>query len=318
MRGLQLYSACIAAVLVMTALGVHSAFAAGIDVKNEMELDIQAVYCVDDTGTTKQVTGALKAKSSVSVTPDKFPEYKCPRIAVQMADGSAWQFYHDPEPGASTEILFSMDKANPNGESSYPSLLIENSGESYVCPAGVPLAFLLQAMQFGLDEEKWKEAAAPKTGESENPGAYAISFAGVSWSLVGDGIVFSELVPDKKLAESANMVAAFSNPTLMAIFDGLKSMGATPLGMTFRHTEVALTKEGKTLLPDAELTTDTQTDESRWEAVLKFLELASGSAGGDLPRLIFGNEAIKFDLVLDLESGQATLTVNRREDAAFG
>ena len=316
MKGMK--QLCCAAVLVMLAGGANAAFAAGIALKNEMELDIKAVYCVNDTGSTKQVTGALKAASSVTVQPAKFPEYECNRIAVHTANGGAWQFYHGPEPGAATEIVFSMDKANPNGEASYPSLLIESSGESYVSPAGVPLNFLVQAMQFGLEETKWKEAAAPNAGKSETPDAFAVSFAGVSWSFTGDGLVFAELVPGKELAESANMVSAFSNATLTGMFDGLKAVGATPWGMIFKEKQTALTKEGMDTLPYAELMIDTDTDESRWDAVAKLLEVVADSAGEDPPRIIFGNEAIIFNLLLDLEDVSATLTITRRLGAALG
>ena len=118
MKGMK--QLCCAAALVMLAGGANAAFASGIALKNEMELDIKAVYGVNDTGSTKQVTGALKAASSVTVQPAKFPEYECNRIAVQTANGGAWQLYDGPEPGAATEIVFSMDKANPNGKGVVP------------------------------------------------------------------------------------------------------------------------------------------------------------------------------------------------------
>ena len=51
MKGMK--QLCCAAVLVMLAGGANAAFAAGIALKNEMELDIKAVYCVNDTGSTK-------------------------------------------------------------------------------------------------------------------------------------------------------------------------------------------------------------------------------------------------------------------------
>lgn len=318
MRELKRYALCLAAALAVAAAGTHTAFAAGIVLKNEMEQDIKGVYCVDDNGTTKQVTGALKAESSVTVTPDKLPEHECNRLSLETAKGGAWQFYHEPEPGGSTAIEFSMDKANRHAEQSYPSLLIENSGEAYVCPAGVPLNLLLQTMQFGLDEAKWKEIATPKAEALENPGAYAVSFADVSWSLVGDGLVFSELVPGQQLAESANMVASFSNATISAIFEGLKKEGATPWAMTFMNTKAALTKEGKEALPDSELTGAMDADESRWAAVNEFMVMVADSSGDDLPRIVFGNADFMFDLVLDRESGDATLTITRRATAAFG
>ncbi|MDL2307626.1 hypothetical protein LJC48_06365 [Desulfovibrio sp. OttesenSCG-928-C06] len=319
MMHLKRRAACLLAVMLMAGAPAGIASGAEIALNNEMELDIKAVYCVDDAGVTKQAAGAIKAEASITVPSDKFPEYECNRIAVQAADGSAWQFYQEPEPGAATEIIFSMDKANPNAEVSYPSLVIESGGENYVSPAGVPLSFLVQAMEFGLDETTWKNAATPGADKSEDPGAFAVSFADVSWSLVGDGLVFSpDLVPGKELAESANLVANCSNSTFMAIFEGLKNFGTTPWALAYNEDEAALTSEGAALLPDAEVIDDTETDEKRWEAVIQFLGLVADANGEDLPRFVFGNDTLIFDLVIDLEDGSATLTITRREGAAFG
>lgn len=88
--------------------------------------------------------------------------------------------------------------------------------------------------------------------------------------------------------------------------------------MIFKEKQTALTKEGMDTLPYAELMIDTDTDESRWDAVAKLLEVVADSAGEDPPRIIFGNEAIIFNLLLDLEDVSATLTITRRLGAALG
>ncbi|MDL2207653.1 hypothetical protein LJB82_02905 [Desulfovibrio sp. OttesenSCG-928-M16] len=312
------HAACLLAIMSILAAAPEIASAAGIALNNDMELDIKAVYCVDETGATKQVIDALQAESSATVAPDKFPEYECNRISVLTKDGKAWQFYHEPEPGAATSIIFSMDKVNPNRLESYPSLLIESGDETYISPAGVPLSFLLQAMSFGLEEAKWKEANTPEADSSKNPGEFAISFAGVSWNFAGNGLLFAELVPGKQLAESFKMTSPFTGPMLMAMFEELQNSGATPWALSFNENKTALTEEGKNILPDATLAGNATSEESRWEAVSNMLEAVLESDATDMPRLVFGNEAIIFDMVLNRDDGVTEITITRRKDAAFG
>ena len=64
---------------------------------------------------------------------------------------------------------------------------------------------------------------------------------------------------------------------------------------------------------------DTDTEESRWEAVDGLLRVVSESeASSGTVRLIFGNETFIFELNLVLDSGEAFLDIARKPDAAFG
>ena len=319
MRIVKQRSLCLLAAMALLAASAQVSTAAGVVLKNEMKLDIKAILCVDDTGKTRQVTGALKAGKTANVSPGKFPEHECNRIAVHTESGQAWQYYHEPEPGSSKEMVFSTDKANPGEKESYPSLLMESSGDFYVSPAGVPFSILTQVMQFGMDEARWKELAAPGFAASKTPGAHAVSFADVSWTLAGNGIRFAELLPGKQLAESLTMTSTFSNPTVMVMFEGLKTAGASPWLVASKDGETALSREGKKMAPKAELVMDAKEDSDarRWEAVDKKLETASESAGPESVRVILGSEALIFELVLNLESGRASLTITRKAGAAF-
>lgn len=310
-------AACLLAALVLVAASAHICAAAGVLVKNELEQDIKAILCVDDQGKATQAVGALKAGASLSVPANKFPEFECNRLALNMADGGAWQFYQNPEPGGAGEIAFSPSKAHSNAAESYPSVLIDSAGDLDVTPAGVPLAFLVQAMEFGLDEARWRQMATPGMDALENPGAFAVAFADQSWSLAGDGLLFSEdLVPGMKLAELVNMVSEFSNPTIAAVFEGLQAMGATPLLADFGDAAAALDPKGLELNPDAKRMDNLDTDEQRWEALNELIQTAADKEG---PVVIhFGSDAFTFALVLDLEDGAATLTITRRPEAAFG
>lgn len=296
MQRLKRLAACLAAALALTAAGAQGAAAAGIVLKNEMELGITAVSCVDEAGATKAVVGALAKETSVTVPPAKFPEYECGRIAVHADDGNGWQFYFAPEAGAAKEIIFSMDGVSPYTEEKYPCLLIELEDDTYISPAGVSLDTLAQLMQFGLDAAKWKEVATPGYTSFKQPGAFAVSFAGHSWNFAGDGLSFKELVPGMMLVESAKLTAPFSNSSVAAALEGFKELGCVPV----------LGEFGK----------EKPTNPS-WEDLEGLLERAADAEGGTL-RMLLGNEDIMFDLTLDLSSSKAELTVTRNPEAAFG
>ncbi len=300
MRRLKRHAACLTAVLALTVAGAHSA-AADVVLKNETEEDFKAIYCVNDQGATKEVTGALAGGASVTVTPNKLPEYECNRIAVLLDGEEGWQFYHEPEPAAASEIIFAMDKPNPQaGE--YPSLLISSGGEDYLAPAGMPLGMLVQVMEFGLDEARWKEIAVPGVDPMENDD-FVVSFADQSWDMHGDGMVFKELVPGMQLAASLSLETEFSNTTVLAVFEGLKSFGCVPTYLIYSGNEKILD--------------DAMPEEARWDAVNECMAKAADGDGGAV-RIVFGNEGFTIGLVLDLDTSEAVLSIERKKDAAFG
>ena len=305
------------AAMALVAASAQVAGAAGVVLKNWMGQDIKAVLCVDEDGAVKQVAGELKMGKSITVSPDKFPEYKCNRLAVRTADGNGLQYYQEPEPGGAEEITFVMDKINPKTGDAYPALLIESDGETYVSPAGVPFSRLTQAMQFGLDKDYWKSIAAPGLDSFADPGAYAVAFGNVSWTLAGDGIVFSE-EGGAQFAEAASMSSKFSNSTIAAAFENLKSAGASPVLLHFKEKTAALSEEGKTIDPDAERMDGMDSDEKRWEFLDKAMAAAAEEEEPGGLRMTFANETFVFELVLDLEGGGADLTIIRKPEAAFG
>lgn len=318
MHPLKYYAACLMAATILAAAPAQAAPAAGVVLKNEMELGIKTVSCVNDAGTATQIAGALKADSSAGLSPGAFPEGGCKRIAVYADDDAAWQFYLGPDSGAAREIVFSMDKANPNAEESYPALLMELPDDTHVVPAGVPLSLLVQSMQFGMDVKMWEEIDTPGYDSLQDSGTFAVAFADVSWHLAGmDGIVFSELVPGRELASSVTLSAPFSNTTVLAVLEGLKSMGGAPVLLLFGDSATALTEEGKKIAPEAGAVSGTPTEESRWQAVDGLLQRAADADGGEAG-VVFTNEEFVFHLTLDLNGAAATLLIDRKEEAPFG
>lgn len=156
---LKQWVAGVAALLVFLP---STGFAAGIVLKNSMNSDIKAVFCVGNNGDKKPVVEGLAKKSSKTVSPAKFPEHDCTRIGVTMQNGLGWQYYYEPQPGSAKEIEFGMDAAGRNEKRKYPSMLITMpDGEAYVAPAGVPMFMLVQLMRKGMDVARWKEFALP-------------------------------------------------------------------------------------------------------------------------------------------------------------
>jgi hypothetical protein len=291
---------CLVAAMVLLAASAQVCPAAGIVLKNQTEEDFEGIYCVDDQGATKQVAGELDGGASVKVSPNKFPENECNRIAVLLG-GKGWQFYHEPEPGAASEMVFSMEEYRPETDE-YPSLLITSDGESYVSPAGVPLGMLVQAMEFGMDEAKWKEIAVPDVDPKENT-EFAVSFADQSWNMHDEGLVFKELVEGKQLAAAISLKAYFGNAVVAAIFEGLKGFGCVP---------AAFTLDDQTAKLDGAMDGD-----AKWEAMDKYMAKAAGGDGGDV-RILFGSGSFTVTLELDLDNSVAVLVIKRKEGAAFG
>ena len=292
---------CLLAAMALLAASAQVCPAAGIVLKNETEEDFEAIHCASDQGATTQVAGELAKGASVTLSPDKFPEYGCSRIAVLLGGDEGWQFYPEPEPGAASEITFAMDKPNPEADE-YPSLQISSGGESYVSPAGVPLGTLLKSMQFGLREANWKEIAVPDVDPKKNKD-FVVSFANQSWSMHGNGLVFRELVPDMQLAATISLKTHFGNTTVAAIFADLKGLGCVPATFTLDDQTAKLD--------------DATSGDAKWEAVDKFMAKASSGDGGDV-RILFGSEDFTVTLELDLDNAEAVLTIERKEGAAFG
>ena len=291
---------CLVAAMVLLAASARVCPAAGIALKNQTEEDFEGIYCVDDQGATKQVAGELAKGASVTVSPDKFPEYECNRIAV-LPGGDGWQFYPEPEPGAASEMIFSMEEYRPETDE-YPSLLITSDGENYVSPAGVPLGMLVQTMEFGMDEAKWKEIAVPGVDPKENAG-FIVSFANQPWNMHGEGLIFKELEDGKPFAAAISLKAYFGNATVAAIFEGLKDLGCVPATFTLDEQMAKLD--------------DAMAGDAKWEAVDKYMAKAAGGDGGDV-RILFDSESFTVTLELDLDNSEAVLVIERKEGAAFG
>lgn len=298
MRGLKLYALCLGA-LIATAGGVQSASAAKVVLKNELETDIMAVYCVNDEGKTSQVTGEIEEGGSVSVNPAKLPEYECSRLAILVSEDEGVQFYQDAEPGGATEIVFTMETAGPDDDE-YPVVLIESGDETYRTPAGMPLGLLAQALQFGLDKQTWTAAATPHIDPLETTD-FVVAFAGQSWELYEE-LVFEELVPGRELLKGFQIETSFDNETVMALFEGMQEMGAAPVLYIYNGSQ--------------EVLDESKSADERWEALEELLA-NTDSDGGEV-KIVFSNDDILFGLSLDLDISEAVLSIERKDDAAFG
>ncbi len=237
---LKQWVAGVAALLVFLP---STGFAAGIVLKNSMNSDIKAVFCVGNNGDKKPVVEGLAKKSSKTVSPARFPEHDCTRIGVTMQNGMGWQYYHEPEPGSAREIEFAMDAAGRNEKRKYPSMLITMpDGEAYVAPAGVPMFMLVQLMRKGMDVARWKEFALPGYDGLKEPGAYAVCFADQSWSLAGKGLQF-----DGKGGglETVALSAPFANTTIGAIFEELKKKRLAASGSGCRRPDKRIWRAGR-------------------------------------------------------------------------
>ncbi len=302
---LKQWVAGVAALLVfLPSTGV----AAGIVLKNSMNSDIKAVFCVGNNGDKKPVVEGLAKKSSKTVSPAKFPEHDCTRIGVTMQNGLGWQYYHEPEPGSAKGIEFTMDAAGRNEKRKYPSMLITMpDGEAYVAPAGVPMFMLVQLMRKGMDVARWKEFALPDYEGLKEPGAYAVCFADQSWSLAGKGLQF-----DGKGGglETVALSAPFANTTIGAIFEELKKNGWLPLVLDAGGQTSVFGAQGAALAPKGKAVDCPQTADGMWEAFETMF--VSGTENADKPvRVVLGSEGLQFAMNLDLDAALAQISLTR-------
>ena len=302
---LKQWVAGVAALLVFLP---STGFAAGIVLKNSMNSDIKAVFCVGNNRDKKPVVEGLAKKSSKTVSPAKFPEHDCTRIGVTMQNGMGWQYYHEPEPGSAREIEFAMDAAGRNEKRKYPSMLITMpDGEAYVAPAGVPMFMLVQLMRKGLDVARWKEFALPGYEGLKEPGAYAVCFADQSWSLAGKGLQFDGKGGE---LETVALSAPFANTTIGAIFEELKKNGWLPLVLDAGGQTSVFGAQGAALAPKGKAVDCPQTADGMWEAFETMF--VSGTENADKPvRVVLGSEGLRFAMNLDLDAALAEISLTR-------
>ena len=276
---LKQWVAGVAALLVFLP---STGFAAGIVLKNSMNSDIKAVFCVGNNGDKKPVVEGLAKKSSKTVSPAKFPEHDCTRIGVTMQNGLGWQYYHEPEPGSAKGIEFTMDAAGRNEKRKYPSMLITmQDGEAYVAPAGVPMFMLVQLMRKGMDVARWKEFALPDYEGLKEPGAYAVALS-----------------------------APFANTTIGAIFEELKKNGWLPLVLDAGGQTSVFGAQGAALAPKGKAVDCPQTADGMWEAFETMF--VSGTENADKPvRVVLGSEGLRFAMNLDLDAALAEISLAR-------
>ena len=320
MRTRSFRGLCLAALL--TAFFSQTTLAAGdtIIFANDLDIGIKAVYCAELEKSGKQFIGAVGKESSITIPAKTVPDDpECTRIYVLLENGAGWQFHHEPAPGAAKQITLGWDSPGRNSEERYPSLLIELEDDPYVSPAGLPLTGLKQAIQFGMKESLWNEYAVPGYGSLTNAGQFVISFADISWSLTENGITYEELIPDMQLASRAELTAPFSNTVVIAALDELKAFECLPWLFVLNDTASAFTDQGKKLMPNAASVEglDPEDAEALWNAVAEMLGKAADSDGGTV-RMVFGDEDVRFELELNLETSKAILRVIRNEGAAFG
>lgn len=302
---LKQWVAGVAALLVFLP---STGFAAGIVLKNSMNSDIKAVFCVGNNGDKKPVVEGLAKKSSKTVSPAKFPEHDCTRIGVTMQNGLGWQYYYEPQPGSAREIEFGMDAAGRNEKRKYPSMLITMpDGEAYVVPAGVPMFMLVQLMRKGLDVARWKEFSRLAMMGLKNPALMPVCFADQSWSLAGKGLQF-----DGKGGglETVALSAPFANTTIGAIFEELKKNGWLPLVLDAGGQTSVFGAQGAALAPKGKAVDCPQTADGMWEAFETMF--VSGTENADKPVcVVLGSEGLRFAMNLDLDAALAEISFTR-------
>ena len=298
----------VAGVAALLVLLPSTGFAAGIVLKNSMNSDIKAVFCVGNNGDKKPVVDGLAKKSSKTVSPAKFPEHDCTRIGVTMQNGMGWQYYYEPQPGSAREIEFGMDAAGRNEKRKYPSMLITMpDGDAYVAPAGVPMFILVQLMRKGMDVARWKEFALPGHEGLKEPGAYAVCFADQSWSLAGKGLQFDGKGGE---LEKVALSAPFANTTIEAIFEELKKNGWLPLVLDAGGQTSVFGAQGAALAPKGKAVDCPQTADGMWEAFETMF--VSGTENADKPvRVVLGSEGLRFAMNLDLDAALAQISLTR-------
>ena len=302
---LKQWVAGVAALLVFLP---STGFAAGIVLKNSMNSDIKAVFCVGNNGDKKPVVEGLAKKSSKTVSPTKFPEHACTRIGVTMQNGMGWQYYHEPEPGSAKEIEFTLDSAGQHETRKYPSVLITlPDNDAYVAPAGVPMFMLVQLMRKGLDQPRWKEFAYPGYEALKDPGAFAVCFADQSWSLAQGGLKFAG---KGGTLESLTMSAPFANTTMGAAFDDLKKNGWLPLVLEANGQTSVFSPAGAALAPKGAVVDCPQTSDGMWQA-FETMFVSSTDTPDKPVRLVLGSEGLTLAMSLNLDTAQADITLAR-------
>lgn len=314
MHVLKRHAACLLTALTLLAVSAQTAPAASVALRNDLEQGIKAVYCLDSSGEAEMVTGAIAPGRTASVSPGKLPD-RCDHLALHLASDGCWQFALEAAPGSAKNIVFSMDAPDPNSREKYPSMLLELGEDTFVSPAGGNVNALTQLLQFGMEPAKWLSYAWPLPDARENSGDFVVALAGQSWSLVGEGVVFKELVQGMQLAESVTIAAPFTNPTVMAVFEELQALGCVPRMMAHNGAVGVTTDKGKVLDPNAGA--GDATNEDLWQAVMDQMGRLADSDGGTV-RMMFDTGDVQFDLTLDLDAAKATLVISRKPDAAFG
>lgn len=283
-------------------------FAAGIVLKNSMNADIKAVFCVGNNGDKKPVSDGLAKRASKTVSPGKFPEHDCTRIGVTMQNGTGWQYYYEPEPGSAKEIEFAMDAASRHENRKYPSMLMTMAdGDAFVAPAGVPMFMLVQVMRKGMDLARWKEFAMPGYEGLKEPGAYVVCFADQSWSLAGKGMKFDGKGGE---LETVALSAPFGNTTITAMFEELKKNDWLPLVLAAGGQTSVFGAKGAALAPKGKPVDCPQTSDGMWEALETLF--VSGAEKTDKPvRIVFGSEGLRFTVSLNLDAALAEINLTR-------
>ena len=128
---------------------------------NEMDSIVEAVFCVDQRGRTKEIAGPVGMKSSVFIVAELL-EADCERLALRMDDGRGWQFYFEPATNTAKEIALSWESVVPVSNAEYPSLFLNFGKDVFTAPAGVPLVNAIHLLRCGTDKDTWRDRHMPQ------------------------------------------------------------------------------------------------------------------------------------------------------------
>lgn len=289
---------------------------------NKMTVGVKGFSCADEKGASIQLAGETAPGASVDFPITALADKEtCARLYVTMDNGAAWQFYpHESEEPIKGFILemdgpHSMEGVPPEDDKKHPSLRVEWEKDAMGTPAGLPVKELASWIQFGLQESQWKELLVPGSAALTNPNAFIVSFADLSWSLVGDGLSHAQATPTMTVISGVTVGAPIADTTLFSIFASLQEMGAAPWTLESGGTTEAFTEEGKILNAAATLKTGV-TPDIAWQYIEAVLRNAAPDS--EPIQIVFGSEDIIYTLQLNLDISQAFLTVERRPGAAFG
>ncbi len=172
-------------------------FADDIIMANNSENTIKQIDCYngDSNESNSLVLENLKPHSSMTISPEKTPEFMCQRLVYTLDNGEVLQFYVEHEVGSLERIDFDINEMNIYSEEKILPL-ITCINEDYIeqNPAGLPFFIIIQFLAGGHSTEKWQTWTTPGK-EFDTYKEYFMDLGNQSWSLTENGIEMKGNIP---------------------------------------------------------------------------------------------------------------------------